>query len=90
MRKEDTMDSILILEVAALLVCWMVAGYATWKWGPGLRRRSVKCPEKKVTAKVMADQREAEFGCLRVADVTTCSLFSGKPLGCGKECLIHL
>ncbi len=84
------MDSILILEVAALVVCWMVAAYAIWKWGPGLRMRSVRCPEKKVTAKVMADQREAGFGCLGVADVTACSLFSGKPLSCGKECLTHL
>jgi hypothetical protein len=84
------MDSRLILGVIAFVVCWTVAAYEVWKWGPGLRGRSVKCPEKKVRAKVMADQREAEFGCLGVADVTACSLFSGKALACGKECLTHL
>lgn len=84
------MDSIIILEVAAVIVCWIIATYAIWKWGPGFRRRSVKCPEKRMRARVTTDQREAEFGCLLAADVTDCSLSSDKPLGCGKECLSHL
>lgn len=84
------MDSILTLEAAAIVACWLFAAYMIWKWGPGLRTRSVKCPEKQVRAKIRADQREAEFGCLRVADVTECSLLSDKPLGCGKECLTNL
>jgi len=84
------MDSILILEIVAVVVCWIIAAYAIWKWGPGLRKRSVKCPEKKVRAQVMADQREVEFGCLSVADVAACSLFHNEPLSCGKECLTHL
>jgi hypothetical protein len=83
-------DPILQLLMAVILACWAIAGYAIWKWGPGLRKRWVRCPEKKVRATVLADQREAEFGCLRVVDVMACSLFSGKPLSCGKECLTHL
>jgi len=84
------MDSILIFESVAVVVCWIIAAYAIWKWGPGLRKRSVKCPEKKGHAKVVAAQREVEFGCLGVADVTACSLFHNEPLSCGKECLTHL
>lgn len=84
------MSTIIALEVAGVLVCWTVAAYAIWKWGPGLRKRIVGCPEKKVRAKVLADQREAEFGCLRVADVKACSLLPGAPLGCAKECIARL
>ncbi len=84
------MDPIMILEVGAVVLCWIIAAYAIWKWGPGLRKRSVKCPEKRLRARVVADQREAEFGCVGAADVTDCSLTSDRPLSCGKECLSHL
>lgn len=84
------MDSIFALEVATLFVCWAVAGYTIWKWGPGLRNRAVGCPEKKVRARVVADQREAEFGCLRVADVKSCSLIPGAELTCSKACIARL
>lgn len=83
------MESIVAIQVVGVLLAWSVAAYAIWKWGPGLRKRSVRCPEKKLRAKVLADQREAEFGSLRVTDVTACSLFAGAPL-CGKECLGRL
>lgn len=73
--------------VPVMLVCWAIAAYLIWKWGPGLRKRSVQCPEKKVRAVVMADQREGDFACLRVADVRSCSLLAEKPLSCGKGCL---
>jgi len=84
------MANIYVLEVLTILVCWAVAGYAIWRWGPGLRNRAVGCPEKKVRAQVAADQREAEFGCLRVADVKSCSLFSGAALTCNKACVPRL
>lgn len=58
------MSGIITLEATGVLACWAVVAYTIWKWGPGLRKRSVRCPEKKVRAKVLADQREAEFGCL--------------------------
>jgi hypothetical protein len=84
------MDNIIILEIVGVLAAWTVVGYAIWRWGPGARHRAVRCPEKKVRAKVMADQREAEFGCLRVVDITACSLLPGASVTCGKECLGQL
>jgi hypothetical protein len=84
------MDSIILLEIAAVLVAWAVAGFTIWKWGPGIRKRSVTCPNTKRTARVLADQREAEFGCLRVVDVETCSLVPSQILTCGKSCLAKL
>ncbi len=81
------MSNIIALEILGILAAWAATAYAIWRWGPGLRKRSVRCPEKKVKARVMADQREAEFGCLRVVDVTACSLLPGATLTCDKECL---
>lgn len=83
-------DPILQLVAAVMLVCWAITAYAIYKWSPGLRKHSVRCPEKKMRAIVLADQREAEFGCLQVVDVKACSLFPHEPLSCGKECLTHL
>ena len=84
------MISIIALEISGVVVCWVVLAHAIWKWGPGLRRRSVRCPEKRVGAKVLADQREAEFGCLRVVEVKKCSLFDNAPVTCDKGCLARL
>jgi hypothetical protein len=83
-------DSIIALEVSGVVVCWAVLARAIWKWGPGLRRRSVRCPEKRVGAKVLAEQREAEFGCLRVMEVKECSLFGNAPVACSKGCMARL
>jgi len=84
------MNGIIALEIFGVVICWLLLAHAIWKWGPGLRKRSVRCPEKRVGAKVLADQREAEFGCLRVADVKECSLLGKAPLFCGKGCTIRL
>ena len=84
------MSSMIVLEIVGVLICWVVLARAIWKWGPGLRRRSVRCPEKRVGAKVLADQREAEFGCLEVVEVKECSLFGNAPVTCGKGCLERL
>ena len=84
------MDSIIALEVATVFSAWAVAGFTIWKWGPGLRKRSVKCPDTKRIARVLADQREAEFGCLRVVDVRTCSLIPSQVLSCGKDCIAKI
>jgi hypothetical protein len=83
------MTSTLALVLLTGLLCWTVAGYAIWKWGPGLRTRRVRCPVLKRRARVLADQREVEFACLKVADVKRCSLMSGS-ITCGKECLQRL
>jgi hypothetical protein len=84
------MNSIIALEISGVVVSWAVLAYAIWKWGPGLRKRSVRCPEKRVGAKVLADQREAEFACLHVVEVKQCSLFGNAPVACGKGCLARL
>ncbi len=76
-----------LIEMILALAIWTAVGYAIWKWGPGLRRRWVRCPEKRTFATVLADQREIEFGCLRVADVKACSLIVVTPLTCDKQCL---
>ena len=81
------MDTMIAFELAGVLAAWGVAAYSIWRWGPGLRKRSVRCPSKKVRATVLADQREPEFGCLRVVDVETCSLIPSQVLSCGKGCL---
>jgi hypothetical protein len=84
------MTGIIPAAIVAVIVCWAVASYAIWKWGPGLRKRSVQCPEKKRRAKVVADQREAEFGSLKVVDVRSCSLEAGPELNCSKGCVAQL
>jgi hypothetical protein len=84
------MNGIIALEITGVVVCWVVLAHAIWKWGPGLRRRSVRCPEKRVGAKVLADQREAEFGCLHVVQVRECSLFANAPVSCGRGCKARL
>ena len=84
------MSGMITLEILGVVVCWAVVAFTIWKWGPGLRKRSVTCPGLKISAQVMADQREAEFGCLRVADIKACSVFPDGDLACGKECLARL
>jgi hypothetical protein len=80
------MTMLIKIALAGVVVCWIVAGYAIWKWGPGLRKRSVRCPERKVRARVLADQREAEFGTLHVVDVKSCSLT--RQMDCSKQCRV--
>ena len=84
------MNGIIALEIFGVVICWLLLAHAIWKWGPGLRKRSVRCPEKRVGAKVLADQREAEFGCLRVAEVKECSLLGNAPPACSKGCMARL
>ena len=84
------MAETILAEVLGVLLAWVVAGYAIWKWGPGLRKRAVVCPEIKVHTEILADQREPEFSCLRVVDAKECSLIPAAILGCDKKCLARL
>jgi len=84
------MTTLIKVAIAGVAVWWAVAGYAIWKWGPGLRKRAVRCPEKKLRATVVADQREAEFGSLRVVDVRQCSLLGAAQPACSKQCMARL
>ena len=76
-----------VLVVAFMLTCWAIAGYLIWKWGPGIRKRSLQCPEKHLTAEILAEQIEGDFNCLRVVDVKGCSLMAGEILTCDRACL---
>ena len=84
------MNTLIAIEAGGVLLSWAVLARAIRKWGPGLRWRSVRCPERKAGARVLADQREAEFGSLRVADVRVCSLLGNAPRACSKGCLARL
>ena len=83
------MNGIITLEIAGVVICWVVLAHAIWKWGPGLRKRLVRCPERKVRATVLADQREAEFGTMRVVDIKACSLTPAQ-VNCSKQCRVCL
>jgi len=82
------MTTLIKEAMVGVVAGWIVAGYAIWKYGPGLRKRFVRCPERKVRATVVADQREAQFGCLRVVDVKACSLSA--QMDCSKQCRVCL
>ena len=84
------MTIIIKAALVGVAICWVVTGYAIWKWGPGLRKRLVQCPERKRLAKVLADQREADYGCLHVVDLKACSLEPSAPLACSKQCAAQL
>ena len=76
--------------IAGVLVAWVIVALALRHWGPGARKRSVKCPEKERLAYLTVAYAEPDFGAVRAADVLACSLFDGAPVGCDKRCLSHL
>ena len=84
------MAEIISLEALGVLLAWTVTGYAIWKWGPGLRTRKVRCPDRGVRARVLAEQREGDFACLHVVDLSACSLAHGGVLTCDKKCISQL
>lgn len=84
------MDKEFTLVVWFILTSLAVTGYLIWKWGPGIRPRAVKCPEKGCRAEILAEQVEGDFNCLRVVDVKRCSLVPGEMLTCDRGCLRQL
>jgi hypothetical protein len=76
-----------VLTLLFMVCFWGVTIYMIWKWGPGIRRRSVRCPEKNLRAEVLALQEEGDFNCLRVTDIKACSLVPGELLTCDRECM---
>ena len=80
----------LMWGIGVVLVALAAAGYAIWQWGPGLRTRSVMCPIMRRNARVLAEQRESEFGNIEVVDVKHCSLLNGAEVSCGKDCLPYI
>lgn len=83
------MTTTIVVEIIAVLVAWTLTAYLVWRWGPGLRKRDVYCPKARVRARIVAEQREAEFACLRVVDVRACSLVPSQSLTCERECVAH-
>ncbi len=83
------METAQLVAILTVLVVWAVVVYTIRRWGPGYTRRSVRCPEKNVRARVRVRQREAGFGELAATDVTSCSLLDG-PVTCDKGCLARL
>lgn len=80
-----TTDLLFFCAIAAGVVA---AGlYLVYRWGPGVARRRVRCPEKKTQAQVAVLRKEGSFGALVEADVISCSLLPEGPIDCSKKCL---
>jgi hypothetical protein len=77
----------MLWTAVGVLIVWGVIALAIRHWGPGQAKRSVVCPQKKRLAWVVVEQREGDFGCLRVTDAVACSFFPGGPLQCKKWCV---
>lgn len=84
------MDALVGLEIGAVAVAWGLVFRSIRRWGPGQANRRVRCPEKRLRARVHVEQREGDFGTLQATDVTACSLLPDQPLTCDKDCLRQL
>ncbi len=85
------MDAMVAVEVVAVLTGRGFLFLSVRRWGPGRRKRSVRCPEKKQRAKVLVEHREGDYGSVYAADVIACSLLpKEKPVTCKKKCLDRL
>jgi hypothetical protein len=77
-----------VIFIAAV---WAIGAYFIWKYGPGLRTRSVWCPVFKKRARILAVQREARFwdsyAGLSIANVKRCSLLDMGAGSCHRECI---
>ena len=77
----------LLLATVIAVAIVAVGLYLIHRWGPGLTRRSVHCPEKKVQADIAVEQKEGSFGALLKPDVVSCSLFPEGSVECDKKCV---
>ncbi len=84
------MEAAWALAVLAVIASWAVLAWTLWRWGPGQGHRRIRCPEKRVRARVGVELREGDFGRLLITDITTCSLLPGQLVACSKECLRQL
>ena len=79
-----------LMGFAGLLMIWLVVGLAIRRWGPGVARHTVRCPETRTSARISVQYIEGGFGAVRAQDVVTCSLFAGGPVTCDRACLSRL
>lgn len=78
------------LTIGAVAVCWGVLVVTLVRWGPGVHRRRVLCPEKKKRASVLVEVEESSFSDVQAVDIQACSFFPNSPVNCEKECLTRL
>ena len=77
-----------LIVATILAIAIVVAGLSIiYRWGPGVVRRRVRCPEKNVAARVDVLRKEGTWGTLVESDVLSCSLFAEGSIDCSKKCL---
>ncbi len=81
------MDTTIVFALVGVVFAWSSAFGIIRRWGPGIVRRTLLCPEKLAPARVTFRRREGSFGSLKAADVQECSLFPNVPVTCNKHCL---
>ena len=84
------LDLAFLIVLAGLALLWLVVGFTMRRWGPGVSKHIVRCPETKTLARVGVLYEESDFGSVRAADVVRCSLFGGGPVKCHKDCLTRV
>lgn len=81
------------VTIGAVILCWGVLFVTLTRWGTGVHKRRVVCPEKKRRATVLVEHTEtaeAGFGSVQATDIKACSFFPNSPVNCEKECLSRL
>ena len=74
-----------------VVCCWVLLAATVTRWGPGVRRRRVKCPEKNQRASVLVENKEVSYGITQAVDIKACSFFPrGSAVNCDKQCLQRL
>ncbi len=63
------MDTTIIFALIGVVIAWGIASLSIRRWGPGIVRRTLLCPEKQAPARVTFRHREGSFGSLKKADV---------------------
>ncbi len=81
------MDTTIVFALIGVVIAWSITFGIIRRWGPGIVRRTLRCPEKQAPASVAFQRREGSFGSLRATDVQECSLFPDAPVTCDKHCL---
>ena len=81
------MDTAIVFALIGVVIAWSIVFGIIRRWGPGIARRTLRCPEKEAPARVTFQRLEGSFGSLKAADVQECSLFPDAPVTCDKHCL---
>jgi len=82
------MDLVAWSALTGVVILMAVGIVYIYQQGPGIITRSVRCPEKRVNARVTFVQKERGFARLAIVDVTKCSLLGPGEITCSKACRI--